>query len=401
MKPFKQYITEASFGHTLWIDPKGKVYDMNSRKEITHPKGHPYTHYDWVNANFTKYFGKSKAKKNPTLGTLDSPPPDKSGDVYDTPMEMGWARVRNGRVSLDVEVKLSKLNRSQKKVIRDIVDTDHKRPLYIDIWKKNKTSRTGDLGFDNYDAIVDFLSEVYKDSGLGKWFGQSAGGDPGWDRYNTKGERVGKCGDSKPGEGKPKCLSPEKARKLRSQGGKKAIGNAAKRKKSQDPDTDRPGTGNKPINVSNNIKKEETMKSFTTYLQEKNKPTNPKLWASSISAAKSKFEVYPSAYANAWASKHYKSEGGGWVKESMETIHEEDPHVSADPRHPARQGGRSSGKVGRINTHPYVHTNPHTGEKVRHQLASMIHRHPKSGERTFSDGTKDTKTKGIPTRSGK
>lgn len=152
-------LTEASFGHTLWIDPKGKVYDMNSRKEITDPKGHPYTHYDWVNANFTKYFGKSKAKKNPTLGTLDSPPPDKSGDVYDTPMEMGWARVRNGRVSLDVEVKLSKLNRSQKKVIRDIVDTDHTRPLYIDIWKKNKTSRTGDLGFQDYDAIVDFLSE--------------------------------------------------------------------------------------------------------------------------------------------------------------------------------------------------------------------------------------------------
>ena len=39
MKPFKQYITEASFGHTLWIDPRGKVYDMNSRKEITDPKG--------------------------------------------------------------------------------------------------------------------------------------------------------------------------------------------------------------------------------------------------------------------------------------------------------------------------------------------------------------------------
>ena len=40
------------------------------------------------------------------------------------------------------------------------------------------------------------LSEVYKDSGLGKWFhNQSAGGEPGWDRYNTKGEKAGKCGD--------------------------------------------------------------------------------------------------------------------------------------------------------------------------------------------------------------
>ena len=71
MKTFNRYITEASFGHTLWIDPRGKVYDMNSRKEITDPKGHPYTHYDWVNANFTKYFGKririisgGKNKKN-------------------------------------------------------------------------------------------------------------------------------------------------------------------------------------------------------------------------------------------------------------------------------------------------------------------------------------------------
>ena len=145
MKSFKQYITEASFGHTLWIDPKGKVYDMNSRKEITDPKGHAYTHYDWVNANFDKYFGK-----------LDP----KSDEVYNKPMEMGWARIRNGRVSLDVEVNIKKLNRSQKKVIRSIVDTNHKRPLYIDSWVKNKTSRAGDLGFDNYDDVVDFLSEA-------------------------------------------------------------------------------------------------------------------------------------------------------------------------------------------------------------------------------------------------
>jgi hypothetical protein len=145
MKSFKQYIIEGSFGHTLWIDPKGKVYDMNSRKEITDPKGHAYTHYDWVNANFDKYFGK-----------LDP----KSDEVYNKPMEMGWARIRNGRVSLDVEVNIKKLNRSQKKVIRSIVDTNHKRPLYIDTWVKNKTSRAGDLGFNNYDDVVDFLSEA-------------------------------------------------------------------------------------------------------------------------------------------------------------------------------------------------------------------------------------------------
>lgn len=46
----------------------------------------------------------------------------------------------------------------------------------------------------------------------------------------------------------------------------------------------------------------------------KNKPTNPKLWARAKSMAKSKFKVYPSAYANGWAAKWYKSKGGGWRK---------------------------------------------------------------------------------------
>jgi len=95
---------------------------------------------------------------------------------------------------------------------------------------------------------------------------------------------------------------------------KKEIANAVKRKKSKDPDTDRPGTGNKPINVSNKIK--ESYYSFGEYLTEKTKnvPTNPELWSRAKSAAKKKFDVYPSAYANAWASKWYKKRGGGWKK---------------------------------------------------------------------------------------
>jgi hypothetical protein len=43
-----------------------------------------------------------------------------------------------------------------------------------------------------------------------------------------------------------------------------------------------------------------------------NKPTKPSLWSSAKSQAKSKFDVYPSAYANAWAVKKYKSMGGSW-----------------------------------------------------------------------------------------
>ena len=47
---------------------------------------------------------------------------------------------------------------------------------------------------------------------------------------------------------------------------------------------------------------------------EKNVPTNPTLWSKAKSLAKSKFDVYPSAYANGWAAKWYKNKGGGWKK---------------------------------------------------------------------------------------
>ena len=47
-------------------------------------------------------------------------------------------------------------------------------------------------------------------------------------------------------------------------------------------------------------------------LLEKNAPTNPGLWAKAKSKAKSKFDVYPSAYANGWAVKWYNEQGGGW-----------------------------------------------------------------------------------------
>jgi hypothetical protein len=97
--------------------------------------------------------------------------------------------------------------------------------------------------------------KVYADSGLGKWFGAGGKGGTtkgGWDRYNTKGEKIGKCGDKTSSEGKPKCLSANKAAKM----SKKDIANAVRRKRKSDPSTDRPGTGNKPINVSNRIGEE-------------------------------------------------------------------------------------------------------------------------------------------------
>lgn len=68
-------------------------------------------------------------------------------------------------------------------------------------------------------------------------------------------------------------------------------------------------------NLSDNVELDESLD-----LEEKNVPNDPKKWAASKAAAKAKFDVYPSAYANAWASKDYKSKGGTWRKAKSEDV---------------------------------------------------------------------------------
>jgi len=147
---------------------------------------------------------------------------------------------------------------------------------------------------------------------LRKWFSKT---DPegGWKRINSKGEAIGPCA-REPGEPKPKCMSNEKRAAL----SKKERASAVAAKRKHDPNPERKG---EPINVSNfgKGKISEDMEQ----LAEKNKPTNPELWSRAIAQAKAKFDVYPSAYANGWASKWYKERGGGWKSVSESTLVED------------------------------------------------------------------------------
>ena len=61
-------------------------------------------------------------------------------------------------------------------------------------------------------------------------------------------------------------------------------------------------------------RKQSQLEERVIELTEKNVPTDKAKWAASKAAAKKKFDVYPSAYANAWAAKNYKGKGGGWRK---------------------------------------------------------------------------------------
>lgn len=153
------------------------------------------------------------------------------------------------------------------------------------------------------------------------------------------------CGSSGEKKGYAKCVPAAKAAGM----SKKEKESATRRKRAAQNDADRggkdsKGQGKTPIYVStkpknedwsqkykNSIdcnnpkgfsqkahcqgkKKNETMNIYEklNLFLEKNCPTDPAKWSASKAAAKSKFDVYPSAYANGWAAKNYKAKGGGW-----------------------------------------------------------------------------------------
>ena len=172
---------------------------------------------------------------------------------------------------------------------------------------------------ENYKIIAEDVNEVYKDSGLGDWFGKGGGGgkeEGGWDRYNTAGERIGKCGDAKKGAAYSACLSAEKAKQL----GKQGIAEFVKRKRAAQKkagDKAKGGEskkGQKPVMVKTGAKgldkKNESLMSFECLFQRGETSLSSRSMEESHAKAKAKFDVYKSAYANAWASK--------WSEASMD-----------------------------------------------------------------------------------
>lgn len=128
------------------------------------------------------------------------------------------------------------------------------------------------------------------------------------------------CGRSDADSGKyPKCVPASRAARMSPE----EIASAVRRKRRAESTETR--DGKKPIYVS--TEKAETV----------NVPTNPALYARVKAEAKRKFDVYPSAYANAWLVREYKRRGGGYRTvskgDSMEKVAEdltEDEAMLAD-----------------------------------------------------------------------
>jgi hypothetical protein len=118
------------------------------------------------------------------------------------------------------------------------------------------------------------------------------------------------CGRSDADSGKyPKCVPASRASRMTPE----QIASAVRRKRTAESTQTR--DGKKPIYVSTDKEKIEKV----------NVPTDPELYARVKAAAKAKFDVYPSAYANAWLVREYKRRGGGYrvTKENVEKVAED------------------------------------------------------------------------------
>jgi hypothetical protein len=118
------------------------------------------------------------------------------------------------------------------------------------------------------------------------------------------------CGRDDADTGKyPKCVPASRAARMTPE----QIASAVRRKRTAESTQSR--DGKKPINVSTEVDK----------MEKANVPTNPALYARVKAEAKAKFDVYPSAYANAWLVREYKKRGGGYrvTKENVEKVAED------------------------------------------------------------------------------
>ena len=187
-----------------------------------------------------KMFGKTvpNCVKNEQVAPLS-----KSNSPYKQAVDM-WLRSKDGRDKKAEDFKELSVVQQNK---------------YLDKFKIKETIEASQDLNALMQGIEHDLANREKEieENLRAWFGKGkkgGAGGGGWDRYNTKGERIGKCGDAKKGEGKPKCLSKSKAASLRSSGGKAAIGKAVSKKRRNDPNKNRKG---KAKNVSNTVGKKK------------------------------------------------------------------------------------------------------------------------------------------------
>jgi len=151
------------------------------------------------------------------------------------------------------------------------------------------------------------------EEGLGDWYGKSESKDkkPGWVNVVTGGT----CASDEPGEGTPKCVSSEKRASMT----KAERLSAARRKKESDPGQQEKSGAAKPTYVSTDVSTDskQKMKEEMNLQEIKDKPGKGSGKKDACyTKVKSRYSVWPSAYASGALVKCRKVGAANWGNKS-------------------------------------------------------------------------------------
>jgi GH24 family phage-related lysozyme (muramidase) len=224
----------------------------------------------------------------------------------------------------DIIDKLAKKHKVSKEQIAKQLE------MGIEVEKEHTTDsdKARKIALDHLDEVPDYYTLLKKHveskktikEDLRRWFKEkwvdiskkdASGNHPPCGRSESKEKGYPKCRPSR----RVSSETPETSSEM----SPKEKNNAVAQKRSAE---EKPREGKKPNVVSHHSLKDSielTELGLRLLFEGKNRPTNPALWSKAKAKAKAKFKVYPSAYANGFAAKWYKAQGGGWesVNESF------------------------------------------------------------------------------------
>ena len=190
-----------------------------------------------------------------------------------------------------------------------------------------------DIALQHLDEIPDYYTRLkkmeadakkhhkkfkdVKEKGLQDWYrSKSKDGKRGWVNVLTGGT----CASDEPGEGVPKCVSSEKRKSMTAAERR----SAARRKKAADPGQQEKTGAAKPTYVSTDLPKKK-MKEEMDVQEAKDKPGKGSGTKDACyHKVKSRYSVWPSAYASGALVKCRKVGAVNWGTKSEETMHEEE-----------------------------------------------------------------------------
>ena len=166
-------------------------------------------------------------------------------------------------------------------------------------------------GSKTHAKQADDLEKAMNEGSLHKWFkgSKSKDGKPGWVNVKTGGS----CASDEPGEGTPKCVSSSKRASMT----KAERESASRRKKAADPGQQSKSGAAKPTYVSTDSPRKKKMKeeiNLTEVKDKKGKGSGSK--DACYHKVKSRYSVWPSAYASGALVKCRKVGAANWGNSS-------------------------------------------------------------------------------------